>query len=109
MTIPRRGSVLQERRVAADLGGRVQPGSGAPEFHKGDVRKAGEIRVECKTTSTKGYRLTLAEIQKIQGEALTGGDEGWAMQIQFQGQFTNKKVAVIDWDEFLRLREAASR
>lgn len=104
MTIPRRKSVLQERRVASELGGRVQPGSGAPEFYKGDVRKTGDIRVECKTTGTKAYRLTLAEIQKIQSEALMGGEENWAMQIEFQGQFTNKKVAVIDWDTFIRLR-----
>ena len=100
----KRRSALQERRVAEDLGGRVQPGSGAPEFYKGDVRKTGDIRVECKTTGTKAYRLTQAELDKIRSEALMGGEENWAMQIEFQGQFTNRKFAVIDWDVFLSLR-----
>jgi hypothetical protein len=53
----KRKSVLQERRAAEAIGGRVQPGSGAPEFYKGDVRKAGELRVECKTTSAQSYAL----------------------------------------------------
>ncbi len=107
--IPKRQSVLQERRVAEELGGKVQPGSGAPQFYKGDVRVAEDIRVECKTTGAKAYRLTVAELQKIQMEALTGGEETWAMQIQFQGQFTNKKYAVIDWDTFVQLRQDAKK
>ncbi len=109
MIVPKRQSKLQERRVAEELGGSVQPGSGAPDFYKGDVRKAGDIRVECKTTGSKAYRLTQAELLKIQTEALSGGEESWAMQIQFQGQFTNRKYAVIDWDAFVQLREAAKK
>lgn len=98
-------SKMQERRAAEDLGGRVQKGSGSSDFAKGDVRKAGDLRLECKTTSKKSYSLKLSDIQKIQLEALKGGLEDWAMQIEFQGQLgQNKKVAVIDWHTYLEMR-----
>lgn len=100
----RRKSVLQERRIAEDIGGRVQPGSGAPAFYKGDALVPGELRVEAKTTSKKQYAVKVSELDKIRNEALNGGEEDWAMQIEFQGQFTNKKVAIIDWDRFLELK-----
>ena len=106
MNHSKRKSVLQERRAAEDIGGRVQPGSGAPAFYKGDARAAGDLRVECKTTGAKSYSLKLAEIQKIKGEALMGGAEGWAMQIEFQTGTSSKKFAVIDWQEYLDLRAA---
>ncbi len=98
-------SRLQERRIADDIGGREQPGSGAPWSAKGDVRKTGDLRVEAKTTSAKTFILKLREILKIRDEALSGGVEDWAMQVEFQDPLgRNKKVAVIDWDRFLELR-----
>jgi hypothetical protein len=100
----KRKSVLQERRAAEELGGRVQPGSGAPQFYKGDVRVAGDLRVECKTTGSKAYPLKLQEIEKIKAEALMGGGEGWAMQIEFQTASGGKKFAVIDWADYVQLR-----
>lgn len=106
-THSQRKSRKQEAKVAKDLGGSIQPGSGAPEFYKGDVRKVGDVRVECKTTSSKAYSLKLAEIQKIKGEALQGGGESWAMQIEFQGAVTDRRFAVIDWQEYLDLRDSA--
>lgn len=109
MTIPRRKSKLQERSVAEDVGGRLQPGSGAPEFYKGDVRKAGDLRVEAKTTSKMTFALKARELDKIRNEALSGGDESWAMQVEFHGTFTKKKFAVIDWQEFLELRESKGK
>jgi hypothetical protein len=104
----KRKSQLQERRAAADLGGRVQPGSGAPQHYKGDVRVAKDVRVECKTTSKESYQLKVHELEKIKGEAFMGGDDGWAMQIEFQTMTGNKKFAVIDWQTFLDLREAGN-
>lgn len=103
----RRKSQLQERRAAIDIGGRVQPGSGAPEFYKSDARKAGDMRLECKTTSAKSYRLQLADLEKIRAEAVMGGMEGWAFQIEFQGN-PPKRFAVIDWQEYLDLRSQNS-
>lgn len=102
----KRKSVLQERRAAEAIGGRVQPGSGAPEFYKGDVRKAGELRVECKTTSSRSFVLKLPVIEKIKAEALRGGDEGWALQVEFQTVSGNKKFAVVDWQELMNLRNS---
>lgn len=102
----KRKSVLQERRIADDIGGRVQPGSGAPEHYKGDAISPGDLRVEAKTTSKKQYALKVSELDKIRNEALNGGEEDWAMQIEFQGQFTNRTVAVIDWHRFLELKRA---
>lgn len=98
-------SMLQERRIAEDVGGREQPGSGSSWSAKGDVRKMGELRVEAKTTSAKTFILKLRDILKIRDEALSGGMEDWAMQVEFQGELgRNRKVAVIDWDRFLELR-----
>ncbi len=101
MDFNKRASKLQERQVAEDINGRVQPGSGAPDFYKGDVRKDQKLRVECKTTYAKSYHLRLQELQKIKSEALRGGDEYWAMQVEFQTQTGGKQFAVIDWETFL--------
>jgi len=101
-----RKSQLQEKRTARDLGGRVQPGSGARDFAKGDVRKVGKVRVECKTTGAKSYALKISEIQKIKAESLNGFED-WAMQIEFQGGLgNNKKVAVIDWNSYLDMLDS---
>jgi hypothetical protein len=102
----RKKSQKQEKRVAEDIGGREQPGSGAPDFYKGDVRKTGKLRVECKTTSAQAYHLRLVDIEKIKVEALRGGDENWAMQVEFQTQTGGKRFAVIDWQVLLDLLEA---
>ena len=99
----KRKSQLQERRVAKDIGGHVQPGSGAPEFYKGDVRQDQQLRVECKTTSSQAYHVRLMDLEKIKSEALRGGDPYWAMQVEFQTQTGGKQFAIIDWASFLYL------
>lgn len=104
MNHSKRKSVLQERRAAEEVGGNIQPGSGAPQFYKGDVRVAGNLRLECKTTGSRSYSLKLDEILKIKGEALAGGLEGWALQVEFQGSSGGKRFAVIDWGEYQQLR-----
>jgi hypothetical protein len=98
-TREQKASSKQERRVAEELGGRTQKGSGSQWFAKGDVRVPGHIRIECKTTSQRFYSLKLKDLQKIRKEALSGMDEDWALQVQFQGAFgMNRKFAVIDWN-----------
>ena len=102
-------SRLQEKRLASDIDGRVQKGSGAgPSLsQKGDARKVGDVRAEAKTTRAKSYSLKLADWRKIQAQALQGGLEEPVMQIQFEGQTgVNTKLAVIDWHRYVDLRNA---
>lgn len=96
----------QENRVAEDLGGRAQPASGATRFNKGDVRVMGEIHAECKVTERPSYRLSLSDIKKLKMESLLKGAEGWVFQIDFiQPQFSRTSLAVIDYQEYLQMRE----
>lgn len=64
----RRMAGKMEKKVASSIGGRVQPASGALPFAKGDVRKKGVVRVECKATRHKQYPLKLEELRKITSE-----------------------------------------
>jgi Holliday junction resolvase len=78
----------QERKVAKAVSGRRQPGSGAFEGHKGDVRRddAGfPLLVECKRTEKLSFRLEVSHLTKITNEALTGGRHP-ALAIQFDEQ-----------------------
>lgn len=77
----RRAAKRSENKLAAEIGGKRQPNSGATPGAKGDVRKRGELRMECKTTTTKGYRVTRAELDKIRAEA--GRNEVPGLVIQF--------------------------
>jgi Holliday junction resolvase len=69
----RRMPKAQESRVAAAIGGLRQPGSGAFDHHKGDVKKShGDfpLLVECKRTSgQKTLRLDSVWLAKITREA----------------------------------------
>ena len=68
----KRLSQKQERRNAALLGGRTQPGSGAGARFKGDVRKFGEYRGESKFTFAASYSLTREVLEKITAECKHG-------------------------------------
>jgi Holliday junction resolvase len=59
--------------VAARLGGRTTPASGALG-EKGDVRVAGVIRIECKTTSAKSFSITRDMIDRISDAAVASGE-----------------------------------
>lgn len=90
-----RKSARQEKRIANEIGGKVQKASGATIFAKGDVRKIGELRVEAKTTSKKTYKLKFLDLLKIYNEA-AGALEDWIFQVEFQGQMgQNKKLAIV--------------
>lgn len=96
-----RKSQRQEKYAAKDIGGRVQPGSGSQDFAKGDVRSLGRLLVECKTTSKHVYSLKLIELQKIIMEAMKSNGEGWAFQVEFQGQAgMSKKITILDAPTF---------
>lgn len=89
-------SQLQERRVAAELGGHTQAGSGSMPGAKGDVRVNGDVRVECKTTTKKDYILKLETIRKIKAEGMAQGFEDWAIQLEFKTQGTKIQFAIMD-------------
>lgn len=67
-------SQKQERQVAADLGGRVNAGSGNGWRHKNDVRTS-EFSVECKTTTKRSYSLKRDELDTAEKYALADGKE----------------------------------
>lgn len=54
----RSASSRQEKKVARQLGGRVQPNSGATDFLKGDVIAQG-ILIECKTVMKPRQSVSL--------------------------------------------------
>lgn len=79
-----KASQKQEKRGAAQRGGRVQPGSGSQVAKKGDVRTprvpsatgttSGRL-IEYKRTDGKSIRLTTVMLEKIRTEALLEGRE----------------------------------
>jgi hypothetical protein len=68
----RKKSKFQEKRVAKKLGGKVQKGSGALVFHKGDV-KTTELLTECKRTEQETIRVDKKWLIKISREAMGSG------------------------------------
>ena len=64
----RRRSMKQELSLATDTGGVQQRGSGASKFYKGDVRKKGIFRAECKYTKAASFTLKRSELDKIRSE-----------------------------------------
>ena len=63
----------QERECAARLGATVTPRSGAGDV-KGDVRKKGYSRIECKTTLHQSFAITRELVRKIEEAALASGE-----------------------------------
>lgn len=89
-------SKKQEERVAKRLGAKRQKASGALPGAKGDIRKTGSIRGECKFTRAKSFVLKLEELLKIEQEGALG--ENPAFFIEFQGQQPPKRYVVIpEW------------
>lgn len=77
----KRLSRRQEMSLAGDTDSRTQKGSGALPWAKGDVRKRGIFRAECKFTRAKSYTVTRETLEKIRGECDTG--ETPLLDIQF--------------------------
>lgn len=63
----------QEKEVAERIGGRLVRASGS-KHEKGDCRKRGVVRVECKTTSSKSFSVTLAMLNKLETAAAISGE-----------------------------------
>lgn len=66
----KRISQQQEKRAAADLGGRTQAASGGTRMGGGgDVRVMGDVKVECKVTEASVFVIKKSELDKIRLEA----------------------------------------
>jgi hypothetical protein len=64
----RRAATQQEERDASGLGGHRHGGSGSRPGYKGDGRVIGRFRTESKTTTSKSFKVTLADLRKIRSE-----------------------------------------
>lgn len=94
-------SQKQERSLAANLGGRTVPASGAFWSRKGDVR-TDDLLVEAKTTEAASFSIKRATWEKIRKEALLDGRIP-VLAIQIQG----RNLVVLDEEDFLEIRAVA--
>lgn len=105
----RRRSMKIEDNIAEAIGGRRHKGSGALAYAKGDVRKRGRLRVESKFTQAASYRVTLADLRKIDSECSFG--ETPAFDITFVEPGTLREIdawVLIPRSEWQRLMEVDS-
>lgn len=72
----RKFSNMQEKQIAKNLGGKVQPNSGAANFVAGDV-KLDFVLVDAKTVTTHKQSISIKEdwFKKIRYEAFAMGKE----------------------------------
>lgn len=96
-------SQKQERRLANNLGGVVNPGSGSGWKRKSDVRTDNELW-ELKITSNKSYSLKDAELIKNLNQALIDGRIPLFM-VEFKS--TGNQWVVLSMDDYMDLRERA--
>ena len=68
-----RSAPAQEERAAKLIGGRTTPGSGAG-YQKGDARRRGLVRVECKGTVHDSFRVTAKLIEKLEVDTFGSGE-----------------------------------
>lgn len=94
----RRKPKAHERKVASAIGGRIQPGSGAFDSHKGDALREGgkfPLLVECKRTSEQKTLSVKAE---------------WLGKITREAMSRNRYPALsIEFDDEVMAAEAAGR
>jgi hypothetical protein len=105
----RKRSRNQEKGIADDIGGNVQKGSGACSGAKGDVRKAGQYRIEAKLTQASQYTLKLETLHKIMSEC--EGLEQPALVVDFveRGSLRTKESwAVIPYPDLLEIVNATN-
>jgi hypothetical protein len=91
----------QERRVASDLGGKRQVGSGNMWHSKGDVTSR-KYLIECKQTGSKSYGLSLQVLDKIGSEAAKVAKEP-LLQVDFLRGNRIDSFMVVPYHLFLEL------
>lgn len=94
-TNSKKKSQRKEKKVASELGGKPQPGSGNQYFAPGDI-KLDNFLIEHKYTDSKSYSLTLATFDKIEQEAKSCLKLPM-MVIEVQ----NKKFAIFRYEDVL--------
>jgi hypothetical protein len=99
----KRRSMKQENKIAKDIGGKRQPGSGAMSHAKGDIRKVGRLRLEAKFTYAKSFRLSVDTLDKIQAEAAPGELPG--VVVSLLDKHTNRELqsfVIVPYHDWVR-------
>lgn len=102
----KRRAQRQEEELAIDTGGSRQRGSGSLPWAKGDVRKKGSFRAECKFTRAKSYAVTRGTLDKIRSECEY--DEYPVLDVSFldgAGR-TDERYIVVPYAVWLRLQKS---
>lgn len=89
-------SERQESRIAEDVGGRTQPGSGAVWGYRRDVVTP-ELMIEAKTTEGKSHRAVVKDLEFLRKQAY-GREKIPAYIITFEGTNGFDAVLVPTWD-----------
>ncbi len=101
---------VQERKIAEDIGGRTQPGSGNQSHAKGDVRKKGAFRIEAKWTKSSQFTITREILGKINGECSHG--EKPMVQLDFLDRASSRPLeswVIIPYSDWLELTDEARK
>ena len=105
----KKATMKQEQKVAEDLGGRRQKGSGALDWKKGDGRVRGKYRIENKMRFTKGITITRSDLEKIRSECSPG--EVPLFEVDFANKATCKvedQWILIPYDHWKKVLDATS-
>lgn len=99
----------QEAEAAQRFGGRVVDGSGSAAMKRGDVRKRGVHRVECKCTKHKSFSVTREMVDKME-KSVFGTTEIAFMEIEFlnEGGSCDNRVYILTRDAMDHLMELNS-
>jgi hypothetical protein len=102
-------SQVQEKRIAKELGGKTQPGSGAFEHFKGDV-KLSDYLIEAKRTDKQSITVKAEWLSKIDHEAINVGKiPALAIELGSMNGFTENEWIAIPMSEFKKLLERFGR
>lgn len=80
-----RHAPVQEQKAARLIKGKTTPGSGSG-YQKGDARKRGLVRVECKCTTHKTFTVSRKMVQNLEAGTF-GSGEVPVIQVDMLGRF----------------------
>ena len=102
----RKYSKAQEKRIAKNTGGRLQPNSGATPFMKGDIITE-DFLIECKTKTKESASMSIKKewLEDIQFESFAMGRSNWALGFNFGGLNNPENFYIIDERLFIQLKD----